>query len=86
MSNPDNDTLKDVGVLAGNPSQEGPKPSEDVTSLSHENSNAVQDADLIAKGDEEALESEEVIELQLFSEKQAWIDEKIKVNQSLATF
>jgi len=32
-------------------------------------------------GDEEqALESHEVIELQTFSERKAWIEEKIKVN------
>jgi hypothetical protein len=31
-------------------------------------------------GEEEALESHEVIELQQFSERKAWIEEKIKVN------
>jgi hypothetical protein len=31
-------------------------------------------------GEEQALESHEVIELQTFSERKAWIEEKIKVN------
>ena len=33
-----------------------------------------------AEGEEQALESHEVIELQTFSERKAWIEEKIKVN------
>ena len=33
-------------------------------------------------GEEQALESHEVIELQTFSERKAWIEEKIKVNFS----
>jgi hypothetical protein len=33
-------------------------------------------------GEEQALESHEVIELQTFSERKAWIEEKIKVGSS----
>jgi hypothetical protein len=33
-------------------------------------------------GEEQALESHEVIELQTFSERKAWIEEKIKVSLS----
>jgi hypothetical protein len=32
------------------------------------------------EGEEQALESHEVIELQTFSERKAWIEEKIKVD------
>jgi hypothetical protein len=35
--------------------------------------------DSTQRSEEHALESHEVIELQLFSEKKAWIEEKIKV-------
>jgi hypothetical protein len=35
------------------------------------------------EGEEQALESHEVIELQSFSERKAWIEEKIKVNPSI---
>ena len=37
----------------------------------------------IGEGEEQALESHEVIELQTFSERKAWIEEKIKVTQHL---
>ncbi len=36
---------------------------------------------VIGEGEEQALESHEVIELQTFSERKAWIEEKIKVIQ-----
>lgn len=36
-----------------------------------------------AGGDEEALESHQVIELQIFSERKAWIEEKIKVRKRI---
>jgi hypothetical protein len=36
--------------------------------------------------EEQALESHEVIELQTFSERKAWIEEKIKVNLSSPIF
>ncbi|KAK2466476.1 hypothetical protein APHAL10511_002118 [Amanita phalloides] len=36
------------------------------------------DAKMIGEGDEQALESHEVIELQTFSERKAWIEDKIK--------
>jgi hypothetical protein len=35
------------------------------------------------EGEEQALESHEVIELQTFSERKAWIEEKIEVNLNL---
>ncbi len=35
-------------------------------------------------GEEQALESHEVIELQSFSERKAWIEEKIKASHSLS--
>ena len=41
------------------------------------------DGKVTAEGEEQALESHEVIELQTFSERKAWIEEKIKVNQHL---
>ena len=34
------------------------------------------------EGEEQALESHEVIELQTFSERKAWIEEKIKVKST----
>jgi hypothetical protein len=39
-----------------------------------------------SEGEEQALESHEVIELQTFSERKAWIEEKIKVNLSYVIF
>jgi hypothetical protein len=36
-------------------------------------------SNLPQEGEEQALESHEVIELQKFSERKAWIEEKIKV-------
>lgn len=36
----------------------------------------------LSPGEEQALESHEVIELQTFSERKAWIEEKIKVSCS----
>jgi len=41
-------------------------------------------AHVIQGGEEQALESHEVIELQKFSERKAWIEEKIKVVITLA--
>lgn len=38
---------------------------------------------LLTEGEEQALESHEVIELQTFSERKAWIEEKIKVDLHL---
>lgn len=38
---------------------------------------------VIGEGEEQALESHEVIELQTFSERKAWIEDKIKVTQHL---
>lgn len=38
---------------------------------------------VIGEGEEQALESHEVIELQTFSERKAWIEEKIKVTHHL---
>ena len=34
---------------------------------------------IVSRGEEQALESHEVIELQTFSERKAWIEDKIKV-------
>ncbi|KAJ3803159.1 hypothetical protein GGU11DRAFT_305942 [Lentinula aff. detonsa] len=36
-----------------------------------------------AEGDEEALESHQVIELQIFSERKAWIEDKIKILEQM---
>lgn len=38
--------------------------------------------ELVKAGEEQALESHEVIELQTFSERKAWIEAKIKVSSS----
>ena len=58
------DSLSGISELASGPSSE-----TESAPMTNEN------------GDEEqALESHEVIELQTFSERKAWIEEKIKVN------
>ena len=54
------------------------------TSVKMDDPTLVSDAGkVIGEGEEQALESHEVIELQTFSERKAWIEEKIKVTQCL---
>jgi len=54
-------------------SKEVPDSSNGVSTIDHF-------PELVKSGEEQALESHEVIELQTFSERKAWIETKIKVS------
>jgi len=58
---------------------------EHLTSL--EVSEAISSDNIVVStgGEEQALESHEVIELQTFSERKAWIEDKIKVGTLVST-
>lgn len=54
--------------------------------LSSQDSTHASKSPLEEDPEEQALESHEVIELQTFSERKAWIEEKIKVCSSFSLF
>jgi hypothetical protein len=58
-------------------------PSSDPDATQAAQNSATTNAEPREAGEEQALESHEVIELQLFSERKAWIEEKIQVKFSL---
>ncbi len=50
------------------------------TTVQQTEDTTMEDAEPKKQGEEEALESHEVIELQAFSEKKPWIEERIRVS------
>jgi hypothetical protein len=55
-------------------------PSKEVLDSSNGVAMIEHSPELVKAGEEQALESHEVIELQTFSERKAWIEAKIKVS------
>lgn len=73
------------GIISGSLNVDGTPVSPGVTSEEATPSPQLQPGSEVAE-DEQALEWHEVIELQAFSERKAWIEEKIKVRRVAICF